>query len=83
MSRPGFVFDVTTESIESSVSYHCRSCGGTEVGGPISQRTLLHARMKTHLTERHHLAGMDEWKVTVQERNPGKSVACFWPPEAL
>lgn len=83
MSRPGFVFDLTSEPVDHSVSYRCRSCGGTEVGGHIADRTLLHARMKTHLTERHQLSGSDEWKVTVQERSASQAVACFWPPEAL
>ena len=83
MSRPGFVFDLTTEPDDSSVSYHCRNCGGTEVGGHISNPTLLHARMKAHLTVRHHLSGSEEWKVMVQERNGSGAVALFWPPEAM
>ena len=83
MSRPGFVFDLVTEPLDRSVSYHCRHCGRTEVGGRISDPTLLHARMKGHLTDRHELISPAEWKVTVQERNGGAAVACFWPPEAF
>jgi hypothetical protein len=83
MSRPGFVFDLLTEPAGSSVSYHCRNCGRTEAGGRISDPAVVRVRMKAHLTDRHHLAGSDAWKVTVQERNGGVAVACFWPPEAI
>jgi hypothetical protein len=83
MSRPGFVFDLTTEPADRSVSYRCRSCGGTAAGGEISNPALLQWWMKAHLADRHHLDGSDEWKVTVQARNGSEAVACFWPPEAF
>ncbi len=83
MSRPGFVFDLTAAPADHAVSYRCRNCGGTEVGGHISNRALLQIRMKAHLAARHHLAAAADWKVTVQERNETEAVACFWPPEAI
>ena len=83
MSRPGFVFDLTTDpSDTTAVDYRCRSCGkaehGTAVGTP-----LLHIRMKAHLTAQHGLTGSDDWKITHQERNATQAMVCFWPPEAL
>ena len=83
MSRPGFVFDLTTDPAEHSLDYRCRRCGQAEHVGDAVGTPNLHIRMKAHLTARHGLLGSDEWKVTQQERNATQAMVCFWPPEAF
>jgi hypothetical protein len=80
MSRPGYVFDLSTE--ESPAQYECRSCGRTE-RGDAKDRARLHARMMAHLVEQHGLQNAASWKVTHQDRGEGVAAICFWPPEAV
>lgn len=74
MSRPGFVFDVTTE--EGRQSWVCRNCERPVDGADV-------AAARRHLRDHHDLTDDSGWKTTRFERSSSAAAVCFWPPEAV
>ena len=82
MSRPGFVFDITTTDSDHKTVCVCRNCRSEQDGSGLAQPALF-IRIKDHLRDKHALTDQDGWKLTHQERTPTQAVVCVWPPEAL